>query len=100
MDKESTEHLSKILLYCSLWAIWGLVSYLNEVRNGIKFKIWIVIICLIIWAWVGWIAWDIIPDTNAYKNSLISISGIISVGIVTLIQNKWITYLTKKILWK
>lgn len=100
MPTTSKEALEAVAIYSSLWGVWGLVHYLDEVRKGEKFKLGLFVINIIISAWIWVIVWPLLPEalTESTKYSVISMSGFLSYIILTFIEKRWLQLILNK-LW-
>ena len=99
-DKTIAETVNQIISYGWLWVLGWVALYLNQVRKWTPFKIWMFAINIFLAGWIGWIAGQMIPNTLEIKNSLVSISGFLAYPLLDLLEQKWVTILINKFLWK
>ena len=96
----SKEAIEAVAIYSTLWWLWGVVHYLDQVRKWEKFKLWLLVINLIISAWIGWIIWPILPEalSEPVRFWITSMSWFLSYIILKFIENKWLQLILSK-LW-
>lgn len=97
--KELTD---KVIPYSGLWALWGVVLQLYDMRKGVPFKFWILVANIWLAMYVWYLSWVWIPDSVwDVKFSLISLSWFFSYKILHLIEERWLDYLFNKfVVWK
>ncbi len=99
-EKTLIEQLIQSGWYVWLGIIWWAAVYLNQVRKWAQFKLSMLLINIFLAWWIGWMAWEMIPDTVAIKNSLVSISWFLAYPILDVIEQRWIKLFIKQFLWK
>ena len=98
-DKTLAETVNQIISYWGLGSLGGLAVYLNQVRKWTKFSIIMLWINIFLAWWIGWMAWEMLPVSD-YKNSLVSISWFLAYPLLDLLEQRWVTLLIDKYLWK
>ena len=93
--------LSQMLPYGSLWAIWGIAMYLNQVRKWRPFRIWTFLINVFVAWWLWIIVKDFIPaSAGDLQYSIVSMTWFLAFPILDYLEEKWANLLINKILWR
>lgn len=96
LNKEAIE---TVVIYSTLWWVWGFIHYLDQVRKGQRFRFGMFVINIFTAIWIGSLVWPIIPDNwGNIRYSAVSMSWFLSYPILSFVENKWIYLLLKK-LW-
>lgn len=97
--KEWIDHT--VLPYASLWALWGIAMYLNQIRKWKPFKIWAFCINIFVAGWIWVVMKDFIPESLwGLQYSLVSIAWFLAFPILDFLEEKWLTLFIDRILWK
>lgn len=95
------EFLEASATYWTLWAIWGIAMYLNQVRKWKPFKIGSFLINIFVAWWLWLIAKDFIPDWMwDLEYSIVSMVWFLAFPILDYLENKWIVLFINKVLWQ
>ena len=95
--KEFVEHA---LPYGVLWWVGGVAMYLNQVRKGKQFKLWMFCINVLVAGWLWIVAKDFIPATMGdFQYSLVSLVWFLAFPILDWIEDKGLTLLINKLTW-
>ena len=103
--KETAEKalLIKSALCALFWATGWIVMYLNQIKNGEKFKTPIFIINVITAAWVGLMVSIILPEyLIEYKIPIVSMSWFLAHPLLRIIEERalsLIILIINKVLW-
>ena len=92
--------LDSIALYWTLWGIWWIAMYLNQVRKWKPFKIWMFCINVFVAWWIWIVIKDFIPESMwDMQYSLVSMSGFLAFPILDYLEEKWLTLFLNRIIW-
>ena len=96
-----TDWVEQIIPYGSLWAIGWIAMYLNQVRKGKPFRIGTFIINVLVAGWIGIVVKDFIPESAwDLTYSIVSMTWFMAFPILDYMEDKWMSILIKRILWK
>lgn len=94
------EITNKIIPYSGLWALWGIILQLYDIKRWTPFKIGLLLANIWIAMYVWYLSGVWIPDTTwDVKYSLISLCWFFSYKILHLIEEKWFNILFDKYFW-
>lgn len=89
-----------VLLCYWFWAIGWIVMYLNQVRRGETFKVYVFIINAIIAWWVWFITYTITPEYLInFQIPIVSISWFLAHPILRVTEDKLLDLVIKKVIW-
>lgn len=100
MENKLFEELYKAIAIWWYGMIGGVALYLNQVRKWKAFKPTMFFINVLLAWWIGWLVDGMIADDITIRLQLISISWFLAYPILDFIEDKWLNYLIKRILWK
>ena len=84
--------------YASLWAIWWVVMYLNQIRKWTPFKVSMFLISIIVAWWIWMVVHDFVPESLwDYKFWIISMIWSVAFPIFDWITTTWLWILLKAI---
>jgi len=98
-ERTVAETVNSIITYWGLWWIGWAAVYINRIRQGAKFNIFMLIANIVLAWYVWWITGELLP-ANEFKNSLVSISWFLAYPLLDLLEKEGINLFINRVLWK
>jgi len=102
-EKITKELIENTAPYVGFSSFGGIAIYLHQMRKWKKFSfVWFIINTLMAW-WLWWlvyISWVIKWFDIGMQVTLISITWYLAYPILDLVEERWLDFIIKKLLWQ
>jgi len=101
MPNNHKDIIDTVAVYGTLWWVWWIAMYLNQVRKWKPFKIWMFLINVFIASWLWILAKDFVPASLwDLQYSIVSLVWFLAFPILDFVEKDWLKILINKLIWK